>query len=321
MTTWRQCFFQSPGPNNLKESFVLFMKGFCMGSADIVPGVSGGTIALVLGIYDKLLNAVSSISLNVFREKILFFDFKGALSEIHIRFLLPLFLGIGCAIISFARLVNYLLNHEPVMIWSFFFGLIAASVFYVGKRIDAWGTFEVCLFVSGVFMSWQIVSIIPVVTPETYWFIFIAGFIAICAMILPGISGAFILLILGKYEFITGVLKNPFNMENIIIITVFCFGCLCGLFGFTKILRYLLHKWHNRTMALLTGLMAGSMKKIWPYKEIVESKIIHGKIYVISEKNIFPMDNLNYEITISCCLIICGFLMIFLLNSFFRERI
>ncbi len=321
MITWKQSFFKSPGPNNFKESVVLFIKGFCMGSADIVPGVSGGTIALILGIYDKLLNAISSISLYVFRKKIMVLDFKGALSEIHIRFILPLFLGIGCAIISLARLVNYLLHHEQVMIWSFFFGLIAASVFYVGKKIEKWGISEVCLFVLGVFLSWQIVSLIPAITPETYWFIFITGFIAICAMILPGISGAFILLIFGKYEFITGVLKNPFNTENFIIIAVFCLGCLCGLLGFSKILSYLLDRWHNWTMAMLTGLMAGSMKKIWPYKEVIESKIIHEKIYVLSEKNIFPVDNFNCEVAISLCLIICGFLMIFLLNCFFKEKI
>jgi putative membrane protein len=291
-----------------------------MGSADIVPGVSGGTIALILGIYDKLLNAISSISLEVFRKKILFLDFKGALSEIHIRFILPLFFGIGCAIISLARLINYLLHHEPVMLWSFFFGLIAASLFYVGKKIDKWGIAEVCLFVFGVFLSWQIVSIIPVTTPKAYWFIFISGFIAICAMILPGISGAFILLVLGKYEFITGVLKNPFYIENLIIIAVFCFGCLCGLLGFSKILSFLLDRWHNWTMAMLTGLMTGSMKKIWPYKEVIESKIIHGKTYVLSEKNILPVDSFNYEIIISICLIVCGFLMIFLLNYFMETK-
>jgi putative membrane protein len=221
--TWKETFFAGPGPTTWRQAVGLWLKGVCMGSADVIPGVSGGTIALITGIYEVLIGALRSFDWSVVK-KILSLDFKAAAAQVHARFLLVLFLGIITAILSLARLMNYLLHHHPVPTWSLFFGLIVASILIVGKQVTGWfGKAGVC-FVAGIISGSIIVNLIPINTPDALWFIFLCGFVAICAMILPGISGAFILLILGKYEFITGTLKNPFLMQNIVVIFVFCLG-------------------------------------------------------------------------------------------------
>ncbi len=317
--TWKQAFMSSPGPDNVKEAAVLTLKGLCMGSADIIPGVSGGTIALITGIYHDLLKAIRSANTNMLK-KLALLDFKGAMSMLHIRFLFFLFIGIGTAILSLARLMNYLIHHQPVYTWSFFFGLIAASIFVVGNKVKNWFSgMPILSFCVGTITAYVIVGQIPVSTPETIWFIFISGFIAICAMILPGLSGAYILLILGKYEFITGTLKNPFIPLNILIIIVFCIGCLCGLLLFSRILNYLLDRWHNITLAFLTGLMAGAMKKIWPWKEPIDSIIIRGKEHVLTTRNIIP-DEFNSEVFIALILVITGFIMVLIIEWLSREK-
>ncbi|MCP4692695.1 MAG: DUF368 domain-containing protein, partial [Desulfobacterales bacterium] len=225
--SWKEALFSSPGPSTSRAAAVLFLKGICMGSADIIPGVSGGTIALITGIYEDLLRAIRSADVFMVKQ-LLRLDVKGAVARMHIRFLCCLFLGVVLALVSLARLMNYLLHHFPVPTWSLFFGLIIASIIIVWKRVETRGTGEGAAFIAGAAAALVIVNLIPVSTPEEAWFIFFSGMIAICAMILPGISGAFILLVLGKYAFITGVLKNPFIPENMLIILVFCAGCLTG---------------------------------------------------------------------------------------------
>jgi putative membrane protein len=278
--TWRDAFFATPGPANGRTAINLALKGLAMGSADVIPGVSGGTIALITGIYEDLIGALRSIDANV-AKKLLALDIKGVAATVHVRFLLALFSGIFVAILSLARLMNYLLHHHPVPTWSLFFGLIAASTFMIGKHVANWFGKAGVSFVAGVIAATLIVNLIPMQTPEDLWFIFLCGVVAICAMILPGISGAFILLILGKYAYVTGALKNPFLPHNLTVIIVFCIGCAIGLLGFSRVLNYLLQKFHNLTMAFLTGLIAGSMQKIWPWKEVVETQVIRGKAHVI----------------------------------------
>lgn len=294
------------------------LKGVCMGSADIIPGVSGGTIALITGIYDKLLLAIKSANARWLRC-LIEFDFKGALAQLHIRFLLSLFLGIGMALISLARLMNYLLHHQPVYTWSLFFGLIAASIIVVGKTVDQWKPVTMIWFAVGVGFATLIVNMIPVSTPETHLFIFFSGLIAICAMILPGISGAFILLILGKYEFITACLKNPFLLTNMVVIVVFCAGCLVGLLGFSRVLSFLLNKYHAFTLSFLTGLMVGSMQKIWPWKEVTASTIIRGKLHVLADRNILPA-SLDGEVLAAVGLMVAGGIAVLVLEWFSREK-
>ena len=316
--SWKEVFFTSPGPASIKKAGVLALKGLCMGSADVIPGVSGGTIALITGIYEDLIGALKSLDATMVK-KVLNLDLKGALAGVHIRFLLSLFLGIGIAIMSLARLMNFLLNHYPVFTWSLFFGLIAASILVVSRQVATWSPRSGLCLLAGAVVAAFIVNLIPITTPEALWFIFLCGLIAICAMILPGISGAFILLILGKYEFITATLKNPFIPEHLMIILVFCLGCLIGLLSFSRLLNYLLKHFRHLTMAFLTGLMVGSMPKIWPWKEIVETQMIGGKAHVIWGSNIMPQV-WNSEVSIAFGLALIGFMAVLIIEWLARDR-
>ncbi|MCP4354544.1 MAG: DUF368 domain-containing protein, partial [Proteobacteria bacterium] len=282
-----EAFQKSSGPRGLNESLLLILKSFFMGAANIIPGVSGGTIALITGIYEPLLNSLKSVNSNVVKS-LLRFDFYSAIKATHTKFLFYLFLGSILSIISLARVTRYCLNYYPEFTCSLFLGLIIASVLLVGKDIKNWfGSAGISLLFFGV-LAYIIVGLIPVNTPEALWFIFFAGVISISAMILPGLSGAFILLLLGKYSFIMGAVQKPFLLSNLIILSVFALGCLVGLAGFSRILSFLMDRYNNITLAALTGLMLGSLRKIWPFKEVIESKIINNKLYVISEINVFP---------------------------------
>ena len=309
--TWKDAFFAGPGPTTWRQAVGLWLKGVCMGSADVIPGVSGGTIALITGIYEDLIGALRSFDWTVVK-KILAFDFKAAAAQVHARFLLVLFFGIITAILSLARLMNYLLHYQPVPTWSLFFGLIVASILIVGKQVTGWfGKAGVC-FVAGIISGSIIVNLIPINTPDALWFIFLCGFVAICAMILPGISGAFILLILGKYEFITDTLKNPFLMQNIVVIFIFCLGCLIGLGAFSRVLNYLLSRFHNPTLAFLAGLITGSLQKIWPWKQVIETQIIRGKEHVIWGHPILPA-TIDPEFFLAAFMAILGFVAVWMI--------
>ena len=259
-----------------------------MGLADIVPGVSGGTVAFITGIYDRLLASVASVNA-VFLKHLFSFRIKAALEHVNVGFLAPLLLGIVSAVVLTSRLMHYLITEHPVPTWSLFFGLICASCVYIGKHIQKPSNNLVYLFLPlGIGTGVAIVSLVPIQTPNSLAYIFGAGAIAICAMILPGISGSFILLILGKYAFVTGALKNPFDGNNLAVIGVFCLGCLFGLLLFAKLLNWLMHRYSNQMMLLLTGFMVGSLKKIWPWKETLETIVIRGKEHILREANIMP---------------------------------
>jgi putative membrane protein len=315
--TWKDAFYSSPGPSSARKAVNLALKGICMGSADVIPGVSGGTIALITGIYEDLIGALRSIDMDVL-QKILAFDIKGAVAKVHVRFLLTLFSGIVVAILSLARLMNYLLHHHPVPTWSLFFGLIAASTVMVSKHVNHWVGKAGISFVTGIIAATIIVNLIPIQTPEELWFIFICGIVAICAMILPGISGAFILLILGKYEYITGALKNPFLPRSFTIIVFFCVGCLIGLVGFSRVLNYMLKKFHNLTLAFLAGLIAGSLQKIWPWKEVIETQVIGGEPHVIWGGPVMP-HVIDQQVFIAACLAALGFLVVLAIEWLSRS--
>ncbi len=317
--TWKDAFFASPGPASVRKASMLWLKGVCMGSADVIPGVSGGTIALITGIYTDLIGALRSFDWTVVK-KILALDFKGAMAQVHVRFLAVLFLGIVTAILSLVRLMNFLLHYHPVPTWSLFFGLIVGSILIVGKQVTDWyGKAAIC-FIAGIISGSIIVNLIPINTPETLWFIFLCGIVAICAMILPGISGAFILLILGKYEFITGTLKNPFLASNMIVIIVFCFGCLLGLAGFSRVLNYLLSKFQNLTLAFLAGLITGSLQKIWPWKEVIATQIIRGKEHVIWGHPILPTA-IDQEFFLAVIMAMLGFLAVLAIERMSRNEV
>jgi putative membrane protein len=299
----------------LRARLFLMLKGFCMGVADIIPGVSGGTVAFITGVYDELLKAVASVNRDFFKA-LLSFKFKEALEIIHFRFLLTIGTGIMSAVLIGSRVVHYAMDVFPVYTWSLFFGFISVSIFYVAREIDHLGDAKhLSLVVLGTGIAYAVVGLIPVATPHTTLLVFASGAIAICAMILPGISGSFLLLILGKYSFVTGLLKNPFADDHLYWIAIFGLGCVTGLLGFSKLLSYMLEYFRSLTMAFLTGFMIGSLKKVWPWKEVVESQVVNGKLKVIRDQLIVP----NFEITETYLAIVL--MMLAALSVFYLERI
>ena len=314
--TWKKAWMTSPGPKTFTEHAYLFFKGVGMGTADIVPGVSGGTIAFITGIYEALLTAIASINSRLVLQ-VLRLNLKQALAGLHLRFLVTLVCGIALAVISTSHLMHYLLTEHAVQTWSVFFGLITASILVVAHSINKrFTTFPALIL--GAILAYGITGLIPLYTPEEPWFIFFSGMIAICAMILPGLSGSFILLILGKYAFITAALRNPVNPDNLETILIFITGCLVGILGFSRILRYGLARWHDYTLALLTGIMLGSMRKVWPWKITLESQIIRGKEHVLREENVWPL--LDIEFGIALLLMLTGFTLVMLLDKISRRR-
>ena len=310
--TWKKAWMASPGPGTYSDHAILLLKGVCMGTADIVPGVSGGTVAFITGIYHALLTAISSFNWITFLQ-VLRLQGKEALSELHLRFLVTLAAGITLAVVSTAHLMHYLLTEYSVQTWSLFFGLIAASIIVVSHSIkNRISSFPTLLL--GTLLAYGITGLIPLHTPKEPWFIFFCGVVAICAMILPGLSGSFILLVLGKYAFITAALRNPFLLENTQILLIFLAGCVAGILGFSRILRYGLMRWHDFTIAFLTGLMIGAMRKVWPWKVALESQIIRGKEYVIREENVWPM--MDGDLVIALLLMSTGFALVLLLEKF-----
>lgn len=272
--------------NNVKDYFMLFLKGMSMGGADVVPGVSGGTIAFITGIYTELLDSIKSIDKNALQ--LLFKgNFKAFWEHINGRFLLTLMSGIFISILSLAKLIHYLLNHHPIQLWSFFFGLIIISAVVVSREIKKWKASVVIAAVLGILIAWFITGATPSTTPNNYLFIFLSGAVAICAMILPGISGSFILLILGKYEFIIESVKDL----NLPVILVFGLGCLIGLLSFSRFISWLLHHYHDITVALLAGFMIGSLNKIWPWKETLTTRLSSkGEIIPVIQQNLWPKE-------------------------------
>lgn len=292
------------------SKLIVYLKGMFMGAADIIPGVSGGSIALITGIYDQLIEAIGSIGFDLVKD---FFrgDFKKVAKDVNFGFLIPLLAGILTSIFTMARLMNFLLEEYTLYTWSTFFGLILASSYVIGKQFKL-TTLRLLNLVAGGLISFVIVGLVPVNTPNALWFMFLSGAIAICAMILPGISGAFLLLILGKYHYITEIIKDPFHLDHIIVLLVVALGCLVGILSFSKVLNYVLDNWHAGTMAFLTGMMLGSLRKIWPYKEVVESKIVDGDVFVVAEQLVRPWEMEGFAFSI--LFMVIGFLVIIILD-------
>lgn len=255
-----------------------------MGSADIVPGVSGGTIAFIFGVYEELINSIKLVSGQVPRL-ILKGKLKEAWKLIPFHFLVPLALGIVAAVLSLTNILSHLLTTQPVLIWSFFFGLVLASVFLVSKRIVTWDLRDIAFMLVFTAIAYQIVGAVPVETPANPIAFMIAGAVAISAMILPGVSGSFLLLIMGKYEQIIMAIKT-FDLITIGFVGI---GAVLGLALFSRLLSYLFKKHHDIMIASLTGFMIGSLRKIWPWKETITSRInSHGLEVPVVQQNILP---------------------------------
>ena len=301
----------------LKDYTIIAFKGLAMGAADAVPGVSGGTIAFISGIYEELISTISNVNGSLF--KTLFSKgFKAFWQQANGNFLLALLSGIIVSFVSFMKLAKYLLEYHPVLIWSFFFGLIVASIYFVGKQITKWNVTSVLALIIGAVIAFYISKIPSLGTNENPWFLFIAGAIAICAMILPGISGSFILIILGAYK----TLSHAIHDIDIKKIIIFGSGALVGLLSFSHVLKWLFKHYHNVTLALLTGFIFGSLNKVWPWKKTltwhtnskgIESPLMQESVSPLS----FEGDS---QWLVATVLMTLGFLTIFVLERLGNKK-
>lgn len=289
-----------------REILALFTKGFCMGASDVVPGVSGGTMALILGIYEELIQSIKAFDWDCLRLVL-----RGRFSQLKVPFgfLLPLGIGILTAIFTLARGLSWLLNEYPVAVWSFFFGLVLASAFVVGRRIEKWRWSTLLGTALSAIAAYVLVGLVPINTPETLLFIYLCGAVAICAMILPGISGSFILVLLGKYHFVL----EAVGRLDMLVLGVFTAGTATGILLFVRLLSWLLKKYHQITMAGLTGLMIGSLRKIWPWKSMTELVTNDSGSGVTLARNMMP-HQMTAEVYLAIGLALLGGLAVVLLQ-------
>jgi putative membrane protein len=301
---------------SIKEYLLISLKGIAMGAADVVPGVSGGTIAFITGIYEELINSIKSIR-PASLKLILQGKWKEFWTTINGNFLLSLLTGIFISILSLARLLKYLLETYPVLVWSFFFGLIVASAIYVARYVGKWNAGTVITTIAGIGIAWYITLVTPAEANTTWWFIFVSGAIAICAMILPGISGSFILVLLGMYKFILDAVSSL----NLPVILLFLAGAAIGIISFSNILSWFLRKYHDLTIGLLAGFMVGSLNKIWPWKNVTSTFVDrHGELRPLVEENVLPgtFERLTGNPSMlagAVALSVAGFLLIFVIEG------
>jgi putative membrane protein len=303
----------------IKEKLLLSLKGVAMGAADVVPGVSGGTIAFITGIYEELISSVNNINLNA----LLTLKKEGLLAfwkQINGTFFLFLLGGIFISILSLAKIVLYLLENFPIQIWSFFFGLIIASTILVGKTIEKWNWKTISSLLIGTLIAFYISSIQTVGQSDANWYIFLSGAIAICAMILPGISGSFILVLLGSYHTVLSALEE----KNILIIALFGSGCLVGILSFSRLLKFLFSRFKEVTIAILTGFMLGSLYKVWPWKSKIGDAplVVHSdgrEDWMMQNVSPFQFDG-NHQLIAAISLTAFGLLFVLILERFAPKQ-
>jgi len=277
-----------------------------MGAADVVPGVSGGTIAFITGIYEELINSIKGVNLKAFK---LFFTGRwfSFWKQINGNFLLAVFSGIFISVLSLAKVLEYLLENQPILIWSFFFGLVMASSYVVSRKITRWQYPKIVALVAGIGIAFYITSVTPTTTTDASWFVIFSGGLASCAMILPGISGSFILLLLGKYTFAL----HAVNERIILDLLLLGAGAVTGLIIFANLLSWLLRKYHDVTIAVLVGFMIGSLNKIWPWKETLKTIVLEGEVRPLVEKNILPsVGNPGDQFCLALLMLVAGVTLI-----------
>jgi len=293
----------------------LTARGFAMGAADVVPGVSGGTMAFILGIYEELINSIRAMVNPAAIKLLLNLRIKDGLHLLPWKFLVAVLLGIFLAIFSLAKFLEWMLINYPALLWSFFFGLVLASIYTVSKRIKPWRKTTIASTVIGAIAAYIIVGLVPLETPNSPWFLFLSGAIAICAMILPGISGSFILVLLGKYQYVLSAVNN----RDIVTLLLVGAGAAVGIITFAQILGWLFKRYHDVTVAILIGLMVGSLRKIWPWKETVDFILDrHGEPIPIKLINVLPAAWTG-EVTFALILAILGFIVVIVLD-FWASR-
>ncbi len=284
-----------------------------MGAADVVPGVSGGTIAFISGIYEELLDSISSVNFTTLKL-LKTHGIKAFWKAINGNFLVSLLLGIFISILSLAKLISWLLEHKPILVWSFFFGLVLASILYIGKQITKWNSITITGLLVGAGLAYYVTTLQPLISENSSpLFLFLAGAIAICAMILPGISGAFILVLLGAYKPVLDAIHN----RDFKLIAILASGAIVGLLSFSKLLKWLFNHYKNYTLAVLTGFILGSLNKIWPWKQTLTWRVnSHGIKVPFNEQSTSPFSfEGDSQLAMAILLSIVGFALIILLEK------
>ena len=287
-----------------------------MGLANVIPGVSGGTIALITNIYEKLILSLKSCDMKALRLLITI-DFKNLNTHTNLYFLIAVFGGSIASVFSIANLFKYLFENYPILIWAFFFGLILASIYYIGKRIKKWSINNIIIFLIGIVLAIGISLLEPANENSNLFFVFMCGIIGISGMMLPGLSGSFILILLGNYELLLVTAITDFNY---ILLGVFFLGSITGLLAFSHIISWLLKNHKDSLLAILTGFILGSLYLIWPWKKISESIIINGKEKVLKYHWYYP-DSINTETIIAFSLVIVGIITIYIIENISNKKI
>lgn len=285
-----------------------FFKGMGMGAADVVPGVSGGTVAFITGIYERLLNAIKSINPTAL-GLLLKEGIGAAWKHIDGTFLLFLFAGIFTSLLTLAKAIKWCLAAYPQLLWAFFFGLIIASCWYIIKQVDKWNMTAIIGLVVGAVIAYTITILAPSQASTAPWMVFLAGAIAICAMILPGVSGSFILLLMGMYQHVLQAVTD----RNIVFLLLFLMGCIVGLLSFSHLLSWTFKHFKNTTLALLSGFMVGSLNKVWPWQNVLQTRVnSHGETVPWILGNVMPSSYQGEPYVLYCVLLlVLGFVMVF----------
>jgi putative membrane protein len=304
------------------DYLLVLLKGIAMGAADVVPGVSGGTIAFISGIYQELIDSINNVNFSAFKN-LRKNGIKATWAALNGNFLLSLLTGIAISVLSFSKLITHLLSTQPILVWSFFFGLVLASILLIWKEITKWKASTIFALIIGIIISYIITVAKPVESPDSLPYLFLSGFLAIIAMILPGVSGAFILLLMGSYQTVIGTINQfrealltlNFELlgEVLIKLMTFAFGAILGLKLFSKVLHWMFLHHKNRTLAVLIGFMIGSLNKIWPWKKVLETRTnSHGEVIPFLEKSILPNDfDGDPKILTAILFTVIGFILIY----------
>ena len=306
----------------MKNIIVVALKGMAMGIAEVVPGVSGGTIAFITGIYERLLLAIKSINpslIKIGRGA----GIKGIWKAVDGTFLTALLSGMVLGLLAFVQVISYLIEHHPEGLWGFFFGLILASVLFIGRQVKHWDISSLLLLALATVVAFYLTIAAPAAGIHALWFVFLSGAIAISAMILPGVSGSFLLLVMGMYTYIIPTLKealDTFATDKLIVLGVFLLGCLTGLLSFVHLVSWAFKRHRKQTLAILTGFMAGSLNKVWPWKNTIPTSIGDGPQVASFEKSVWPS---GYEgdpkVWLVLCVVLIGFLIVFGLEKLSRQ--
>ncbi|PKP49736.1 MAG: DUF368 domain-containing protein [Bacteroidetes bacterium HGW-Bacteroidetes-11] len=300
----------------MKEYFSLFLKGVAMGTANIIPGVSGGTIALITGIFERLINSIKSFNL-IALKLLLKGDFKGFAKHTDLYFLLVLFAGVGFAIISLARIFDFLFKDYPVYIWSYFFGLILASVYFVGKTVSKWTTGTIISFLIGSAIAIALTFMNPATENSGFFYLILCGVAAVCSMILPGLSGSFVLILMGNYQLVAIDAINNLRFEILLPVLI---GAVFGLLGFSYLLSWIFKRFRDLTIALLTGFILGSLGIIWPWKNVVYMLDAAGEMILkggepIVERYMMAAPVINTEFFIAILIMLAGIASIWIIEK------